>query len=213
MKVEKMIEWVAGEVKTVPDTVWQLNDNFTVLAVEGVLNMLNNEGCLVRKLAWWLLRKLWKLHGLPKALRRLEAANATTISDANSWGLAFLNANGLLKWLFQLEASGNGDGATTGDVAEGEVSVAEETTEAKTLDNVEAVMEIEKTEVWGSGTLSLKASFVKILWPIRGLAHFMKWNEFVYEYPLWYWYLFYCTCSHELFGFPSKDEARQPMVG
>jgi hypothetical protein len=52
MKVEKTIEWVAGEVKTVPDTVWQLNDNFTVLAVEGVLNMLNNKGCLVRKLAW-----------------------------------------------------------------------------------------------------------------------------------------------------------------
>jgi hypothetical protein len=27
------------------DTVWQLNDNFVVLAIKGVLNMLNNEGC------------------------------------------------------------------------------------------------------------------------------------------------------------------------
>jgi hypothetical protein len=36
---------VVEEVKTEPDTIWQLNDNFTVLAIEGVLNMLNNEGC------------------------------------------------------------------------------------------------------------------------------------------------------------------------
>jgi hypothetical protein len=28
----QMIEWVAGEVRTVPDTVWQLNNNFTILA-------------------------------------------------------------------------------------------------------------------------------------------------------------------------------------
>jgi hypothetical protein len=27
------------------DTIWQLNDNFIVLATEGVLNMLYNEGC------------------------------------------------------------------------------------------------------------------------------------------------------------------------
>jgi hypothetical protein len=45
VKVEEMIEWVAGEVKMVLDTVWQLNDNFVVLAIKGVLNMLNNEGC------------------------------------------------------------------------------------------------------------------------------------------------------------------------
>jgi hypothetical protein len=45
VKVEAMIEWVTKVVKTVSGTVWQLNDNFTVLAVEGVLNMLNNEGC------------------------------------------------------------------------------------------------------------------------------------------------------------------------
>jgi hypothetical protein len=44
-KVEEMIEWVVGEVKMVPDTVCQLNDIFVVLAIEGVLNMLNIEGC------------------------------------------------------------------------------------------------------------------------------------------------------------------------
>jgi hypothetical protein len=44
-KVEEMIDWVAGEVKIVPDTIYQLNYNFTVLAIEGVLNMLNGEGC------------------------------------------------------------------------------------------------------------------------------------------------------------------------
>jgi hypothetical protein len=27
------------------DTIWQINDNFVVLATEGVLNMLYNEGC------------------------------------------------------------------------------------------------------------------------------------------------------------------------
>jgi hypothetical protein len=27
------------------NTIWQLNDNFVVLAIEGVLNMLYNEGC------------------------------------------------------------------------------------------------------------------------------------------------------------------------
>jgi hypothetical protein len=45
VKVEEMIEWVTKVVKTVSSTIWQLNDNFTVLDVEGVLNMLNNEGC------------------------------------------------------------------------------------------------------------------------------------------------------------------------
>jgi DNA repair exonuclease SbcCD ATPase subunit len=45
MKVEEMINWVAGEVQTVPDNMWQLNDNFVILAIEGVLNMLRNEGC------------------------------------------------------------------------------------------------------------------------------------------------------------------------
>jgi hypothetical protein len=45
-KEEEIIEWVAEEMKTVSDTVWQLNDNFNVLAIEGVLSMLNSEGCL-----------------------------------------------------------------------------------------------------------------------------------------------------------------------
>jgi hypothetical protein len=40
-----MIDWVVREVKAVPDTVWQLNDNLTILGIEGVLNMLNGEGC------------------------------------------------------------------------------------------------------------------------------------------------------------------------
>jgi hypothetical protein len=40
-----MINWVVGEVKAVLDTVWRLNDNFTILGIEGVLSMLNDEGC------------------------------------------------------------------------------------------------------------------------------------------------------------------------
>jgi hypothetical protein len=44
-KIEEMIDWVAREVKTVSDTVWQLNENFVILGIEGVLNMLNGEGC------------------------------------------------------------------------------------------------------------------------------------------------------------------------
>jgi hypothetical protein len=38
----------------VPSTVWQLNDNFIILSVEGVLNMLNGEGCqeLVGFMTW-----------------------------------------------------------------------------------------------------------------------------------------------------------------
>jgi hypothetical protein len=53
-KVEELIDWVAGEVKNVSDTVWQLNDNFAISAIEGVLNMLNDEGC----------QELGHLHGL-----------------------------------------------------------------------------------------------------------------------------------------------------
>jgi hypothetical protein len=44
-KVEEMIDWVVGEVKAVPDTIWWLNDNFAVLGIEGVLNILNGERC------------------------------------------------------------------------------------------------------------------------------------------------------------------------
>jgi hypothetical protein len=43
--IEEMIDWVVEEVKTVPDTIWQLNDNFIILGIEGILNMLNSEGC------------------------------------------------------------------------------------------------------------------------------------------------------------------------
>jgi hypothetical protein len=42
---EEMIDWVVEEVRAVPDNVWQLNDNFAVLGIEGLLNMLNGEGC------------------------------------------------------------------------------------------------------------------------------------------------------------------------
>jgi hypothetical protein len=44
-KIEEMIDWVAGKVKTMSDIVRQLNDNFIVLGIEGILNMLNGEGC------------------------------------------------------------------------------------------------------------------------------------------------------------------------
>jgi hypothetical protein len=44
VKVEERIDLVAGEVKTVLDTIWQLNDSFTMLGVKGILSMLNNEG-------------------------------------------------------------------------------------------------------------------------------------------------------------------------
>jgi uncharacterized protein YhaN len=43
--VEEMIDWIAEEVKAMPDTVWRLNDNFAILGIEGVLNMLHGEGC------------------------------------------------------------------------------------------------------------------------------------------------------------------------
>jgi predicted nucleic acid-binding Zn-ribbon protein len=44
VKVEEMIDWVVGEVKAVSNTVWRLNENFVVLGIEGILNMLNGEG-------------------------------------------------------------------------------------------------------------------------------------------------------------------------
>jgi hypothetical protein len=44
-KIEEMIDWVDREVKTMLDTVWQLNDNFTILGIEGILNILNAERC------------------------------------------------------------------------------------------------------------------------------------------------------------------------
>jgi hypothetical protein len=44
-KVEEMINWVVREVQTMLNTVWQLNVNFAILAIKGVLIMLNNERC------------------------------------------------------------------------------------------------------------------------------------------------------------------------
>jgi hypothetical protein len=43
--VEEMIDWIAEEVEAAPDIVWRLNDNFTILGIKCVLNMLHGEGC------------------------------------------------------------------------------------------------------------------------------------------------------------------------
>jgi hypothetical protein len=89
------------------DTVWRLNDNFAVLGIEGVLNMLNGKGCQelgqlrdlaascgtavledvpedVHKQAGRIVRRWWKPHGLTEGLHRLEAAHATMVSDSNN---------------------------------------------------------------------------------------------------------------------------------
>jgi hypothetical protein len=88
----------------VPDMVWQLNDNFAILGIKGVLNLQNGEGCQelarlrdlaisrditvledvaddMHRLAGRIVRKWWKPRGLPEALRRLEAAHAATVRD------------------------------------------------------------------------------------------------------------------------------------
>jgi hypothetical protein len=106
VKVEEMIDWILGEVKAVLDTVWRLNDNFAILGIEGVLNMLNNQGCQelerlhelatsrdaavmedvpedVRKLAGWIMRRWWKPHGMSEALRQIEAACAVIVSHCD----------------------------------------------------------------------------------------------------------------------------------
>jgi hypothetical protein len=105
-KVKDLIDLVGEEVQAVLDTVWRLNNNFIVLAIEGVLNMLNDTGYQelsqlcglatssdafiventpndVRRLAGRLVQKWWKSHGLPEALRRLEAGGAETVGGAN----------------------------------------------------------------------------------------------------------------------------------
>jgi hypothetical protein len=38
----------------------------------------------VHKLAGWIVRRWWKPHGLPEALRRLEAAGAATVSHCDN---------------------------------------------------------------------------------------------------------------------------------
>jgi hypothetical protein len=115
-KVEEMIDLVALEVKAVPDTIWRLNDNFTILGIEGVLNILNGEGCQelgrlhdltmsrgasalenvpddLHKLAGWIMRRWWKPYGLPEAVRRLEAAHATMVNDSDNRELMFCIVN------------------------------------------------------------------------------------------------------------------------
>jgi hypothetical protein len=110
VKVEEMIDWVVREVKAMSDIVWQLNNNFAILAIEGILNMLHNEGCRelgrphglstssdtsvlqdvpddVRNLARRIVWRWWKTHSLPDVVHRLEVANATTVSDTDNWEL------------------------------------------------------------------------------------------------------------------------------
>jgi hypothetical protein len=43
--IENYIDWFEEELMAVSGTVWKLNDNFDVLAIEGVLNMLRSAGC------------------------------------------------------------------------------------------------------------------------------------------------------------------------
>jgi hypothetical protein len=52
-------------VKAVPDTVWRLINNFAILGIVGVLNMLNSEGC----------QELTRLHELA------ASHNATILKD------------------------------------------------------------------------------------------------------------------------------------
>jgi hypothetical protein len=63
--VEEMIDWIAEEIKAVSDTVWQLSDNFVILGIEGVLNMLHGEGC----------QELGRLHDLA------TSRDATVLKD------------------------------------------------------------------------------------------------------------------------------------
>jgi hypothetical protein len=41
----KLKHEVFREVKTVSDIYWQSNDNFAILAIQGIFNMLHNEWC------------------------------------------------------------------------------------------------------------------------------------------------------------------------
>jgi hypothetical protein len=106
-KVEEMIDWVTGEVKAVLDTIWWLNDNFVIVGIEGVLNMLNGRGCQeldrlrdlatshgtsaledapdgLHKLAWQIVQRWWKPYDLPEDLQRLEVAHATTVNNSDN---------------------------------------------------------------------------------------------------------------------------------
>jgi hypothetical protein len=82
---------------------WQLNDNFVVLDIEGVLNMLHSLDCKefsglhqlaassdasiienilaeVQKIVSRLVHRWWKNHVLLEALCRLEKDNMNTVS-------------------------------------------------------------------------------------------------------------------------------------
>jgi hypothetical protein len=87
--VENYIDWFEKKVKAVSGVVWQLNNNFVVLAIEGVLNMLHssvieNVPGEVQKIDGHPVWRWWKNHGLLEALRRLEGSNAETVSFANT---------------------------------------------------------------------------------------------------------------------------------
>jgi hypothetical protein len=115
-KVEEMIDWVAREVKDVSDTVWRLNDNFSILGIDGIHNMLNGERCQelnqlcdlatsgdvavledvpenVHRLAGQIVQRWWKPHGLSKALCWHEAAHTVTASDSDDEKLMFCIVN------------------------------------------------------------------------------------------------------------------------
>jgi hypothetical protein len=106
-KVEEMIDWVTGEVKAVLDTVWWLNDNFVIIGIEGVLNMLNGGRCQelgrlhdlatchgtsaledvpdgLHKLVRQIVQRWWKPYDLPEDLHRLEVAHATTVNNSDN---------------------------------------------------------------------------------------------------------------------------------
>jgi hypothetical protein len=43
--IDDYISWFGEEVKAMLGVVWQLNDNFVVLDIKGVLNMLHSSSC------------------------------------------------------------------------------------------------------------------------------------------------------------------------
>jgi hypothetical protein len=170
------------------DTVWWLNDNFIILAIEGVMNKLNGTSCQelshlrrvaassdaflvqniptdVWRLAKHLVQNWWKSHGLPEALRLLDTADTETLSDTGIWGKRFK-----LRWptgtvLFQPEAQGDGKGAAVQTVMDGVTIRPEENVEAHPQtnphpENAEGNNENDKTEVWESGVWHLWMGFL-----------------------------------------------------
>jgi hypothetical protein len=96
--IENYIDWFEEEVRVVSGIVWQLNDNFVILAIEGI-EAIPAE---VQKVAGRLVRRWCKNHGLPENLHRLEAGNTEMVSDANAFDIraSFCNAE-LLLWCFR----------------------------------------------------------------------------------------------------------------